>query len=146
VKIEEVLTRYKTIAVVGCSKNEEKHAHKVPKYMKEMGYTIIPVNPTADEILGEKCYKSLLEIPEGLAKTIEIVDIFRPSDEVGKIVDEAIELRKKYGKPEVIWMQLGIINEEAAEKAKSAGFNVIMNRCLKIEHERIFHHEGFDLG
>lgn len=138
-QIKDILAKYKTIAIVGCSKNEAKYAHTVPKYMKEMGYRIIPVNPTADEILGEKCYKSLLEIPKDLAKTIEVVDMFRPSEEVDKVVDEAMELRKKYGKPDVIWMQLGIINDEAAEKAKSAGFEVIMNRCIMVEHEKIFH-------
>ena len=136
-QIEEILEKFKIIAVVGCSKNETKYAHTVPKYMKEMGYKIIPVNPYADEILGEKCYKSLLDLPDDLAKTIEIVDVFRPSDDVGNVVDEAIELRKKYSAPHVIWMQLGIINEDAAERARSAGFEVIMNRCISVEHRKI---------
>ena len=131
---KDILTKYKTIAVVGCSKNEDKDAHRIPRYMMENGYNIIPVNPTADEILGEKCHKSLVDIPEELAKTIEIVDLFRPSEDAGKIVDEAIELRKKLGAPQVIWMQLGIVNEDAAEKARRAGFEVVMDRCLMIEH------------
>jgi predicted CoA-binding protein len=139
--IKEILLKFRTIAVVGISKNEEKYAHKVPKYLKEHGYNIIPINPTADEILGEKCYPSLLEIPEELARKVEIVDVFRPSNEVGKIVKDAIELRRRFGTSYVIWMQEGIVNEEAAAKARSAGFDVVMDHCMKKEHKRHVHGE-----
>lgn len=127
-KIKEVLTRYKTIAVVGCSRNPEKDAHKVPKYMKEHGYRIIPVNPFANEILGEKAYKSVSEIKE----SVDIVDVFRPSEEVLEVVKEALKIR-----PKVVWMQLGIKNEDAAKLAEENRIDVVMDRCIKIEHERL---------
>jgi predicted CoA-binding protein len=140
-EIRDIIMGFKNVAVVGISKNEEKHAHKVPRYLKEHGYNIIPINPTADEILGEKCYSTLLDVPEELAQKIEVIDIFRPSNEVGKIVDDAIVLRNRYGAPRAIWMQEGIINTEAAEKARSAGFEVVMDHCMKKEHMRHLHGE-----
>jgi predicted CoA-binding protein len=136
-EISEILTRFETVAVVGISKNVEKHAHEVPKYLKEHGYSIIPINPTADEILGEKAYPNLLTIPDELARKVEIVDVFRPPEEVGKIVEDAIVLRKKFGTPHVIWMQLGIINEEATENARRAGFEVVMDHCMMKEHKKL---------
>ncbi len=87
--------------------------------------------------MGERCYKDLLDIPDYKAGKIEIVDIFRPAKEVDRIVEDAMILRRKFGKPEVIWMQLGIINQEAAEKARKAGFEVVMDHCMKKEHERL---------
>lgn len=134
-KTKEILS-LKTIAVVGCSRDEGKDAHLIPKYLKEHGYRIIPINPFADEILGERCYPSLMEMPEELKKTVDVVDIFRPSRDVPPIVDQALELKKKYGAPKVVWMQLGIVNEEAAKKARAAGIEVAMDRCMKIEHMR----------
>jgi len=132
-KIKSILEEYKTIAVVGLSKDPAKDSHRVAKYLKTKGYRIIPVNPSADVILGEKCYKSLLDTPE----TIEIVDIFRPAEDAPPIVDQAIELKKKLGNPRVIWMQLGIVNEEAAKRARDAGLTVVMNKCMMIEHKRL---------
>ncbi|MFQ5815830.1 MAG: CoA-binding protein [Candidatus Hydrothermarchaeaceae archaeon] len=127
----------RVIAVVGCSRDETKDAHLIPKYLKEHGYRIIPVNPFADEILGVKCYPSLLEMPGDLKRMVDVVDVFRPSKDVPSIVDQAVALRKEYGTPKVIWMQLGIVNEEAAGKARDAGIAVIMDRCMKIEHMRL---------
>jgi len=124
------------VAVVGLSRNSAKDSYQVAEYLKSNGYNIIPINPFADEVLDKKCYKSLLDMPEDLQKKIEIVDIFRPSQDVPPIVDQAIQLRKKHGKPYVIWMQLGIVNEEAAKRAVEAGFTVIMDKCMKIEHGR----------
>ncbi|MEE9594217.1 MAG: CoA-binding protein [Candidatus Hydrothermarchaeales archaeon] len=124
----------KNIAVVGCSRNETKDAHLIPKYLKNQGYRIIPINPFSEEILGEKCYPSLLELPEDLKRTVDIVNVFRPSKDVPPIVDQAVELRKKYGTPKIIWMQLGIVNEDAAKIARDAGMEVVMNLCMKIEH------------
>lgn len=119
----------KNIAVVGMSKNPEKAAYHVPKYLAEKGYNIIPVNPTADEIMGKKCYHELGEIQD----SIDIVDVFRPSEQVLQVVEAAI---KK--KPKVIWLQEGIHNPEAEELARKAGIEVVFNRCMLAEHERLF--------
>lgn len=127
----------KNIAVVGCSRDPSKDAHRIPRYLKEHGYRIIPINPFADKILGERCYPSLLEMPDDLKSTVDVVDIFRPSRDVPPIVDQALELKKKYGRPKVIWMQLGIVNEGAARNARKAGMTVVMDRCMKIEHMRL---------
>ncbi len=123
-----ILTEAKTIVVVGASKNPEKDAHKIPKYLQEAGYRIIPVNPTADVILGEQAYKSLSDVHE----PYDIVDIFRPSEDVPPIVDEAIQ-----GPAKVIWMQLGIENDAAARKAEAAGKIVVQNACMMISHRKL---------
>jgi predicted CoA-binding protein len=128
--------RSKTIAVVGLSKNPDKASNDVATYLKSHGYRIVPVNPTADEILGEKCYASLLDLPDELKGEIEVVDIFRRPEDVPPIVEEAIEVRTTHPHLTTVWMQLGIVNEEAAEKARKAGLNVVMDRCMKIEHGR----------
>ena len=122
----EIIERYRTIAVVGCSKDPSKDAHTVPAYMQSQGYRILPVNPTATEILGEKAYPNLSAVPD----PYEVVNIFRPSDQVGPIVDEAI----RAGKAKVIWMQTGIVDEAAAARARSAGMQVVMDRCVRTEH------------
>ncbi len=122
----EILATYRTIAVVGCSKDPGKDAHTVPAYLQAHGYRIIPVNPTATEILGEKAYPSLSAVPI----PYDIVDVFRPSDQVGPVVDEAV----RAGRAKVIWMQLGISNEAAARKARAAGLQVVMDRCMRTEH------------
>lgn len=120
----------KNIAVVGMSKNEEKPSNFVPKYLVERGYNVIPVNPTATEVMGRKSYQSITEIP-GL---IDIVDVFRKPDDVPAVVTEAV---KKPG-IKVIWMQEGIYNEEAEAKAKKYGMDVVSNRCMMAEHIRLF--------
>jgi predicted CoA-binding protein len=116
--IEEQLMNSKTIAVVGLSPNPQRDSHRVAKYMQEQGYRIIPVNPMADEVLGEKCYPDLKSVPE----PIDMVDIFRRSELVLPVVEEAIQVGARY-----IWMQDGVVNEEAAQKALEAGLLVIMN-------------------
>ena len=136
-QITEILKKYKVIAVVGLSKDTEKDSHKVSAYLKQHGYRIIPVNPFADEVLGEKSYPSLLEIPSEIQKAIEIVDIFRPAKDVPQILEQAIKIKQTYGKPFVVWMQIGIVNEQAAEAARRSGFIVVMDRCLMIEHGRL---------
>jgi len=133
-QIRSILEKYRTIAIVGLSRDPSKDSYRVAEYLQSKGYRIIPINPSADQILGQKCYRSLLEVSEELQKTIEIVDIFRPSQDVPLIVDEAVQLRNRYGKPQVIWMQLGIVNEEAAKKARNAGLTVVMDRCIAQEH------------
>jgi len=144
--IKSILENYKTVAIVGLSKDPSKDSYQVGQFLQSKGYKIIPINPTADQILGEKCYKSLLEMPEDLQKTIEIVDIFRPSADVPPIVDQAIELKRKFGKPDVVWMQLGIVNEDAAKKAEQAGLTVVMDRCMRIERRKLDMEEHAELG
>jgi predicted CoA-binding protein len=136
-EVEEILSRYRNVAVVGLSRDPSKDSYVIAENLKKEGFKIIPVNPFAEELLGEKCYKSLLEMPEEIQKTIEIVDIFRPAREVLPIVHEAIQLKEKFGKPHVIWMQLGIINEEAAKIAKEAGLTVVMDKCIMQEYRRL---------
>ena len=136
-QISDILKKYKTIAVVGLSKEPEKDSHKVSAYLQQHGYRIIPVNPFADEVLGEKSYKSLLDIPVEIQKTIDIVDVFRRSEDVPPIVEQAIQLKGKVGRPFVVWMQLGIVNEEAALAARKAGLIVVMDKCLMVEHHRL---------
>ena len=126
-QIREILSLNKVV-VVGMSKNSSKAAHYVPKYLSDNGYDITPVNPTTDQILGKKCYSSISEIDE----EIDIVDVFRPSDQVLPVIEEAI---KK--KPKVIWLQEGIHNSEAEDLAKKAGIKVIFNRCMLAEHQRL---------
>ncbi|QPV63556.1 CoA-binding protein [Halosimplex litoreum] len=119
-----------TIAVVGLSSTPGKAAHDVPAYMREQGYEVIPVNPYAEEIFGREPYDSLTEVEE----TVDIVDVFRPTDEVPGIVDEAL------GRDDVgtVWLQLGIIHDDAGERAEAAGRHFVQDRCLKVEHGRLF--------
>ena len=126
-QIREILSLNK-VAVIGMSQNPSKAAHYVPRYLSENGYDVVPVNPSSDEILGKKCYDSVSDIDE----QIDIVDIFRPSDQVLPFVQEAI---KK--KPKVIWLQEGIHNLEAEELAKNNGIKVVFNRCMLAEHQRL---------
>jgi len=126
-QIRDILS-LKKVVVIGMSKHSSKAAHFVPKFLLDNGYDITPVNPTAEEILGKKCYDSISEIDE----EIEIVDIFRPSNQVLPFVQEAI---KK--KPKVIWLQEGIHNSEAEELARKDGIKVVYNRCMLAEHKRL---------
>ena len=136
-EIKKILEKYRVIAVVGLSKDPNKDSHRVSAYLRQQGYHIIPVNPTADGVLGEKSYPSLLDIPPEIQKTIEIVDIFRQPQDVPPIMRQAIALKGKNGKPLVVWMQLGIVNEEAAEAGRQAGLIVVMNKCMMVEHNRL---------
>jgi len=126
-KIEGILKSCKTIAVVGASPKKERPSWQVAKYMQENGYKIVPVRPGVDEILGEKCYSNLSEIPF----QIDVVDVFRRSDAVMPVVEEAIKIGAK-----VVWLQLGIKNAQAEKKAEDAGLLVISDRCIKIEHSK----------
>lgn len=137
-QIKGILTESKTIAVVGLSREPEKASHKVASYLKKNGYNIVPVNPFVDEVIGEKSYPSLLEIPNEIQREIDVVDIFRRPEDVPPIVEQSIKLRETLGKPCIIWMQLGIINNEAAEAAQKAGMTVVMDKCIMQEHKRLF--------
>ncbi len=127
-EIVEILRNTKKIAIVGLSPKEERDSNKVARYLIEQGYEVIPVNPGQDQILGRKCYKSLEEIPF----EVDMADLFVNPKRVPPIVDQAIAK-----KIPVIWMQLGIVNNEAARKAREAGAKVVMNRCVKIEHQNM---------
>ncbi len=140
VDIQKILTESKTIAVIGLSRNPEKDSHRVARYLQSKGYRVIPVNPSADVILGEKSYASLHDIPESLGSSIDVVDIFRPSKDVPPIVDQAVSLKMRFGKPIAVWMQLRIADEDAAGRAREAGMTVLMDRCMMIEHRRLHQH------
>jgi len=133
--INQILAMH-TIAVVGLSKDPSRPSHDVASYLQENGYRIVPINPTIEEVLGEKAYPSLLNLPDSLKREVEIVDIFRRAEDVPPIVEEAIKLHASLGRPKAVWMQLGIIDEVSARKARDAGLLVVMDRCMKIEHSR----------
>ncbi len=133
--IRDILRRVKTIAMVGASPDWVRPSHFAMKYLQRKGYRVIPVNPGAAgaEILGEEVYGALADVPP----TFEMVDVFRNSDAAGPITDEAIEIASEKG-IEIIWMQLGVVNREAAARAEAAGLSVVMDRCPKIEYGRLF--------
>ena len=125
--VAEILRKCKTIAVVGLSSNPMRPSHEVSEYMQRAGYRIIPVNPNETEVLGEKSYARLEDVPE----KVDVVNIFRRPEEVPPVVESAIRI----GAP-VVWMQLGIENEEAAEKARAAGLTVVEDACILVEHRK----------
>jgi len=131
--IYDLLARAKTIAVVGLSESPMRASHGVSAYLQAAGYKIVPVNPEIGEALGEKAYPSLLEIPLAVAEKIDLVDVFRRPEYVDEIVEQAIQL-----KIPAIWLQEGVINEGAAEKARKAGIFVVMDRCVLKEHRARF--------
>ena len=127
--LRRVLQDNRVIAVVGLSPNWNRPSYFAAKYMLEHGYTVIPVNPGATEILGQKCYPDLAAIPV----RVDLVDVFRKPEDAGPIADEAIRIGAK-----CLWLQLGVIHREAAGKAVAAGLDVVMDRCVKIEYARLF--------
>lgn len=133
----EVMKKYKVIAVVGASKNPEKDANTVPAYLQEHGYTIIPVNPTTDMVNGLKAYPSLADIPVELAKKVEVVDVFRPSEEFPQVARQVAEMKKKTGRPFVFWGQLHLENEEAKKILAEAKVDYVMDKCMRIEHRML---------
>lgn len=126
-EIREILENNRVVAVVGLSPKPDRASHQVAQYLQEHGYRIVPVRPKADEILGEKAFASLRDIPF----PVEVVDIFRKEDAIPGIVDEAIAIGAK-----VVWMQLGLAEKQSAQKAREAGLKVVMDKCMKIEHSR----------
>ncbi|MCP4188834.1 MAG: CoA-binding protein [Gammaproteobacteria bacterium] len=128
-QLRRILRESRTLAVVGLSANEMRPSYFAAKYMQDHGYRIIPVNPNYDEILGEKCYADLGLIPD----RVDMVDLFQRSDRVVPFVEQAIKIGAK-----VAWMQLGVVNEQAAKLASDAGLEVVMDRCVKIEYARLF--------
>ncbi len=127
--LRRILAEHHTVAVVGLSANWHRPSNFAAKYMQEHGYRVIPVNPQYGEVLGERCYARLTDVPD----KVDIVDCFRAASEIPAIVEDAIAIGAK-----VIWMQLGIVDNEAARRAREAGLEVVMDRCVKIEHARLF--------
>jgi len=126
--LRRILTDYKRVAIVGLSDDRSRPSNAVAKYLLEHGFEIIPVNPNCTEILGQKCYPDLASIPT----PVDIVDLFRRIEHIPALVDAAIDIKAK-----VVWMQLGLVHEQAAKKARDAGLEVVMDRCIKIEHARL---------
>ncbi|MBI3582044.1 MAG: CoA-binding protein [Nitrospinae bacterium] len=123
----KIVLSYRTVAVVGISEKEDRDSHRVAAYLKNHGFRIVPVNPQRDEVLGEKCYARLAEIPF----RVDVVDVFRKPSALPALADEIIA-----AKPRAAWFQLGVVNNEAAKKIADAGIEVIQNKCIKIEHAR----------
>jgi len=131
--LRTVLEDAETIAVVGCSGQTTRTSHKIARYMQNRGYRIVPVNPNYDEVLDETCYPDLTSIPAHVE--IDIVNIFRRPEHVPPIVDEALDA---FPDLQTVWMQIGVVNEAAAEAARARGVDVVMDRCPKIEYQRLF--------
>jgi uncharacterized protein len=127
-EIRQILETTETVAVVGLSDKPDRDSFKVAKYLQEHGFRIIPVNPTVDQVLGEKSYASVTEIPE----QVDVVDVFRKPEAVMPVVQEAIDAGAR-----TLWLQLGVVNQEAADKAEAAGLQVVMDKCMKVEHGRL---------
>ena len=132
--LRRILKENRTIAVVGLSAQWFRPSFFAAKYLQEHGYRVIPVNPAYPQILGETCYPSLLEVPE----RVDVVDVFRKPEDVPPIVDDAIRIGAK-----VLWLQIGVIHEAAEQRARAAGLEVVADRCMKIEHARLFGGLGF---
>ncbi len=135
-QLRRILGSCRTIAVVGLSPQWHRPSFFAAKYMQSHGYRIVPVNPTATEILGERCYPSVTAAAQALATqgaTIDMVDCFRRTEDIPPIADEAIAIGAK-----CLWQQIGVVNEDSAGKARAAGLDAVMDRCVKIEHARLF--------
>ena len=128
--MRELLTTTRTWAVVGCSPDPTRDSHRIAALLQRRGFRVVPVNPAADTILGERCYPSVADIPPGVG--VEVVDVFRRSDAAGAHVDEAIAAGAKG-----VWLQLGVIDEAAAQRARAAGLHTVMDRCPAIELPRL---------
>ncbi|WP_418283067.1 CoA-binding protein [Halorubrum sp. DTA98] len=122
-----------TIAVIGCSTTPGKAAHDVPAYLQRQGYRVIPVNPFADEVLGEPAYDALADVPD----EVDLVDVFRPSEEVSEIASAVRNRHADRGDAGTLWLQLGIRDDDAAAETEAAGIAVVQDRCLKVEHRRL---------
>lgn len=131
---EEAIKKIKTVAVVGASRNPSKDAGMVPAYLKKAGFKIIPINPKADEILGEKVYRSLLDIPKEIAEVIDTIQVFRPSAEAERIVEDVIKLSRSTGRKYIVWFQYGTHTTGAIRKALDAGLDVVYNSCMMETH------------
>ena len=133
--IKDVIESAKNIAVIGCSRKPGRASCRVAGYLQGQGYKIIPVHPNYDEVLGEKTYPTVYDIPEDIK--VDIVDIFRRSDHTAAMVDQVIRRKKETGQEPVVWTQLNVSSDEAREKAKDAGLAYVENKCLMVEHQKL---------
>lgn len=131
----DVLSKARTIAVVGASRDPGKQAHSVPLYLKSHGYSIVPVNPNTAEAIGEKAYPSLRDIPVSVAETIDVVEVFRPSEELPRVAREVIEMKERTNAPVVFWAQLGLYNEEAKRILEANDVKYVMDACMRAIHQ-----------
>jgi len=132
--IKEILEESETVAIIGCSEKEYRTSHHIASYLQQNGYRIIPINPDYDEILGEKVYDTLLDVPDDV--TIDIADIFRNKEYTAEMVDQIIDFSKSTGQQLVVWTQLDVSSDEAEQKAKEAELTYIKNKCMMVEHEK----------
>lgn len=132
---QDVIRKYRVVAVVGASKNPEKEAFTVPAYLKDHGFRIIPVNPTADLVNGEKAYPTLAALPDDLARSIEVVEVFRPSEELPQVASQVIEMKRRTGRPFVFWAQTGLENSEAKQTLQRGKVDYIMDACMRVIHQ-----------
>jgi predicted CoA-binding protein len=130
----EVMRAHKVIAVVGASTNPGKEAHTVPAYLKEQGYRVIPINPTADAIFGERAYPTLDSLPEQLAREVEVVEVFRPSEELPQVARQVVEMSKKHHRGYVFWSQAGLENDEAKAILSEGQIPYVMDACMRVVH------------
>jgi len=131
----DVVNKYRFVAVVGASKSPEKEAYTFPAYLQKHGFKIVPINPPADVIHGEKAFPSLSSLPDDLAKRVEIVEVFRPSEELPQVATQVVEMKKRTGRPFVFWAQQGIENEEAKNTLTSAKVDYVMDACMRTVHQ-----------
>lgn len=131
----EVIQKYRVVAVVGASKNPEKEAFAVPAYLKGQGFKIIPINPTTDNVNGTKAYPSLAALPDDLAREVEVVEVFRPSEELPRVAAQVVEMRKRTGRPFVFWAQLGLENEDAKAILAKSKLDYVMDACMRTVHQ-----------
>ena len=136
-EIGEILRRSRVVAVVGLSGDPGRPSFQVAAYLQRHGYRVVPVNPFVWEVLGERSYGSLVEVPVELQRVLDVVDVFRRSADVPGVVADVVRVREAVGRPFVVWMQLGVVSVEAAEVARRAGLVVVMDRCMMEEHRRL---------
>lgn len=136
---KDLINRYRFIAVVGASKSPDKEAFTVPQYLQKHGFKIVPVNPTAESIHGEKAFPALAALPDDIAKMVEVVEVFRPSDDLPQIASQVVAMKKRVGRPYVFWAQQGIENEEAKKILGAAGVDYVMDACMRTIHQLYGH-------
>lgn len=135
VDAKDVINKYRFVAVVGASKSPEKEAFTVPQYLQRHGFKIVPVNPTAESIHGEKAFPTLAALPDEIARRVEVVEVFRPSEDLPGVAAQVVEMKKKVGRPYVLWAQQGIENDDAKKLLGASGVDYVMNLCMRTVHQ-----------
>jgi hypothetical protein len=139
VPAKDVVNKYRFVAVVGASKSPEKEAFTVPQYLQRHGFRIVPVNPTADSVHGEKAFPTLAALPDEIARKVEVVEVFRPSEELPQVATQVVEMKRKTGRPFVLWAQQGIESEEAKMILENARVDYVMDACMRTIHQLYGH-------